>query len=201
MKVIHTSTIVGLFRLLLLFWVAMPAKGQERASGGFVGEWCNKDFATRGNTRIHIRSEGAKLMVHRWGRCHPTECDCGETAATQGPTAKSILLTWEDGFATTTQELTLVADGILELSGHTHFTDQSGRADSDSKAIFVKGLVHDWRDNATGPRPLPGPMFLPANRRLRPQSRSQPRRYSTGATRVNIRMSGFVFARQSQRRP
>ncbi len=161
MKAIHPSTIVRLFSFSLLFCAAMPAKAQEPALADFVGEWCNKDFATRGNTRIHVRSYGTKLMVHMWGRCHPTECAWGETAATQGPTAKSLSLIWEKGFATTTQQLTLVADGNLELSGHTHFIDQSGRADYDSKETFVKGLIHDWSDNAAGIPPVPVPPAAP----------------------------------------
>jgi hypothetical protein len=157
MKAIQPSTIVCLFSFLLLFCAAMPAQEQRSASAGLVGEWCNKDFATRGNTRIHVRSDGTKLMVQMWGRCHPTECDWGETAAFQDPKDNSTWVTWTTGFSVTSQKLTLLPDGNLELAGHTHYTDSSGRADRDSKEIFVKGLVHDWSDTATGRPPVPAP--------------------------------------------
>jgi hypothetical protein len=155
MKAIHTSTIVRLFSFLLLVCAAIPAKGQDSALAGFVGEWCNKDFATRGNTRIHVRSDGTRFMVHMWGRCHPAECDLGETAAFQDPKDNSTWVSWKTGFSVKAQKLTLLADGNLELAGHTHYTDSSGRADRDSKEIFVKGLVHDWSDNAAGRPPVP----------------------------------------------
>jgi hypothetical protein len=161
MKAIQPSTIVCLFSFLLLFCAAMPAQGQRPASAGLVGEWCNKDFATRGNTRIHVRSDGTKLMVQMWGRCHPTECDWGETAAFQDPKDNSTWVTWTTGFSVTSQKLTLLPDGNLELAGHTHYTDSSGRADRDSKEIFVKGLVHDWSDTAKGQPRVPTPPTPP----------------------------------------
>jgi hypothetical protein len=161
MKAIPPSTIVRLFSFLLLFCAAMPATGQDSPSAGFVGEWCNKDFVTRGNTRIHVQSDGTKLMVHMWGRCHPAECDLGETAAFQDPKDNSTSVTWKTDYSVTAQKLTLLADGNLELSGHRHYTDSSGRADFDSKDIFVKGLVHDWSDNATGSPPVPAPPVPP----------------------------------------
>jgi hypothetical protein len=163
MKAIQPSTIVCLFSFLLLFCAAMPAQGQRPASAGLVGEWCNKDFATRGNTRLHVRFDGTKLMVQMWGRCHPTECDWGETAAFQDPKDNSTWVTWTTGFSVTSQKLTLLPDGNLELAGHTHYTDSSGRADRDTKEIFVKGLVHDWSDTAKGqPRvPTPPPPAVP----------------------------------------
>ena len=164
MKALLPSTVVCLFSFLLLFCAAMPAEGQRPPSVGLVGEWCNKDFATRGNTRIHVRSDGSKLMLQMWGRCHPMECDWGETAAFQDPKDNSTWVTWTTGFSVTSQKLTLLPDGTLELMGHTHYTDSSGRADRDSKEIFVKGLVHDWSDTGQ-PRvptpPAPPPPLVP----------------------------------------
>ena len=161
MKAINTSTIVRLFSFLLLFCAAFPAKSQNEESPGFVGEWCNKNFATRGNTRINVRHDGTKLIVHMWGRCHPTECDLGERPATQSP-SESLLVTWKESFATITQKLTLLADGNLQSSSRTRFTDNSGRTDYESNETFVKGLVHDWSDTPKDRRPrIPNPPTAP----------------------------------------
>lgn len=161
MKAINTSTIVRLFSFLLLFCAAFPAKSQNEESLGFVGEWCNKNFATRGNTQINVRHDGTKLIVHMWGRCHPTECDLGERPATQSP-SESLLVTWKESFATITQKLTLLADGNLQSSSRTRFTDNSGRTDYESNETFVKGLVHDWSDTPKDRRPrIPNPPTAP----------------------------------------
>ncbi len=134
--------------LLLLFagWGALPALGDDKTASPFVGEWCNKDFETGGVTRVHVRQEGTKLIAHMWGRCHPTECDWGDATAVIEDGGKVLSLTWNTNFKSETQKLTLLGDGSLELTGHTHFTDQSGRADYDSKYTFAKGLTHDWSD-------------------------------------------------------
>jgi hypothetical protein len=82
-----------------------------------------------------------------WGRCHPTECDWGDSTAVIEGGGKVLSLTWNTNFNSDTQKLTLLADGSLELAGHTHFTDKSGRPDYDSKYTFAKGLTHDWSDS------------------------------------------------------
>ncbi len=115
-------------------------------SEAFVGDWCNKDFNSRGNTRIRIYLDGEKLMVHMWGRCHPTECDWGETTATIVPEdKKSISVTWNQGFAVSTQKLTLQEDGGLKLSGTRTYKDTKRPAMKEG-GDFAKGLKHDWSD-------------------------------------------------------
>ena len=81
-----------------------------------------------------------------WGRCHPTECDWGDATATIEKDGKVLSLTWKTNFNTETQKLTLLADDTLELAGHTHFIDKSGRGDQDNKYTYAKGLTHDWSD-------------------------------------------------------
>jgi len=130
----------------LLMFALLPVIGQTPEASSFVGDWTNKDFQTRDITRVHIRLDGGHVVVHVWGRCHPTECDWGDATATAK--GQTLSLTWNQGFATKTQDLTLLADGSLQVVGHRHFTDNSGRKDSDSKNIFAKGLVHDWSDPA-----------------------------------------------------
>jgi len=120
----------------------------SRGTVRFVGEWTNKDFKTPNVTRVHIRRDGERFVAHIWGRCHPTECDWGETTATANGEVLSLM--WNPGFKVETQRLRLQADGTLRLTGHCHFTDGSGRKDYDSEEIFVKGLVHDWSDGQAG---------------------------------------------------
>ena len=130
----------------LLMFALLPVIGQTTGTSGFVGDWTNKDFQTRGITRVQIRLDGTNITAHVWGRCHPTECDWGKTtAAAKGQT---LTLTWKQGFKVETQELTVLADGSLQVVGHCHFTDSSGRKDYDSNDILAKGLVHDWSDPA-----------------------------------------------------
>jgi len=144
MKHTYQKTIGCALGLLML--ALLPVIGQTPEASSFVGDWTNKDFNTRDITRVQIRLDGSRIIAHVWGRCQPKECDWGDaTAPAKGQT---LSLTWNQGFATKTQDLTLLADGSLQVVGHRHFTDNSGRKDSDSKNIFAKGLVHDWSDPA-----------------------------------------------------
>ena len=144
MKSIHHK-IIG-FALGFLFLAQLRVIGQDGKASGFIGEWTNKDFKTRSITRVHIRQDSSKTIVHVWGRCHPKECDWGGATATIKGSALAV--TWEHGFSVVTQELILLPDGGLQLSAHTHFTDNSGRKDYDTKETLAKGLVHDWSDPA-----------------------------------------------------
>jgi hypothetical protein len=134
------------YALGLLMFALLPVIGQSSEASSFVGDWVNKDFQTRSITRVQIRLEGSNVIAHVWGKCHPKECDWGDATATAK--GQTLTLTWKQGFAVETQELTVLADGSLQLIGHRHFTDNSGREDYDSKDILAKGLVHDWSDPA-----------------------------------------------------
>jgi hypothetical protein len=113
----------------------------------FVGEWCNRDFATGSITRVHIRMEGKKLRVHMWGRCHPKECDWGEAVARPSAGDGNVIeVQWNRGFAIKKQKLTLNVDGTLGLVTNTVYTDHSDRQPQTSVGAYVKGLKHDWSD-------------------------------------------------------
>jgi hypothetical protein len=136
--------------LVLLLFLAVGLLYHYLGTGGTikasVGEWTNKDFNTAGITRVQIRRDGSRLIAHMWGRCTPVECDWGEAEAMQ--TDKALRLKWDQKFCVRTQELTLLNDGSLQVAEHSHFTDNSGREDYDSTAIFAKGLVHNWSDQS-----------------------------------------------------
>lgn len=128
--------------------------GQGAHASSFAGQWTNKDFKTRNITRVHIQLSGDKIMVHEWGRCHPTECNWGETTGTLK--GKTLFVRWDQKFAIRTQELTLLLDGTLQVTTHTHYVDKSGRKDSVLKDIFVNGLIHDWSEPSSSWRILGG---------------------------------------------
>jgi len=105
----------------------------------FVGSWRNEDANTSGITRTQIRSQSNTFLVHMWGACHPTDCDWGEETTALSDIDDGILsLTWYQGFAIRTQELSITSDGRLRVWDHTHFIDGSGRSDYDSLDYFVR---------------------------------------------------------------
>ena len=86
-----------------------------------------------------IRTDGRTLFVHMWGSCIPTDCDWGETTTAIADAQDGVLsLRWTFSFAVDTQTLTVLADGRLRVRGHTHFTDNSGRADYDYTYFYRK---------------------------------------------------------------
>jgi hypothetical protein len=75
------------------------------------GSWTNTDPATRSLTRAVLRftcqdqvlngqlyPPGPPWHIHLWGKCHPTDCDWGETGATRLSTGH-IYGTYDQGFA------------------------------------------------------------------------------------------------------
>jgi hypothetical protein len=95
----------------------------------YVGIWQNENPQTEGITRIEITDRLGALEVHLWGRCHPTDCDNGthrlESAATGG--AFSYMADYK--FKIDQGSLTDRGNGELELTVHSHFTDNSRRPD------------------------------------------------------------------------
>ena len=132
--------------LILLLLAYGSVTGQDTKASRLIGEWTNKDFATRDITRIQIRQEGGKFVVHAWGRCQPHECDWGDATADVNDAGLSVL--WKQGFCVRTQVLSLLADGSLVVATQTAYTDDSTRPDRDTKDTFAKGLPHNWNDPA-----------------------------------------------------
>lgn len=145
----RTASYIALFVIAVLMeslFSGCVASHTNIATSPFVGQWCNKDFNTRGITRVHITQVGNGLKVHMWGRCHPTECDWGEVTGTLDEGGRVIAVTWDQSFVVRTQKFQIKPDGALAVTTHSHYTDNSGRADRDETDLFVKGLVHDWSD-------------------------------------------------------
>lgn len=120
--------------------------GLDVSGHWFVGGWRNEDVNTRSITRVEVTSAADALFVHMWGKCHPQDCDWGQNTADVSEATKGILkVTWVLSFATRTQQITILPDGRMQVAGHTHFTDNSGRQDRDS----VDHFVHDVSPAAT----------------------------------------------------
>ena len=102
----------------------------EISRGPFAGTWTNADPRTRSLPQITLEPASAPAMtLHVWGACSPTWCDWGTTTAT--PAGIELRALYDQGFAT--EELHLSRSGSqLIIRMHTHFKDNSGRADYDS---------------------------------------------------------------------
>lgn len=102
----------------------------EISRGPFAGTWTNADPRTRSVPQITLEPLSATSMtLHVWGACSPSWCDWGTTTATLA--GNEYRAHYDPGFAT--QDLRLKRSGSqLVVSIHTHFKDNSGRADYDS---------------------------------------------------------------------
>jgi hypothetical protein len=90
-------------------------------------------------TRIDVHIDQGRVVVHTWGRCLPTDCDWGEVSTPISDGDDGVLaLTWNAGYALRDMECRLLGDGRLESWTHTHFLDNSGRADYESVEYLSK---------------------------------------------------------------
>jgi Fe-S cluster biogenesis protein NfuA len=105
----------------------------------FIGHWTNENPNTGGITRVEIRSESNTIFVHMWGKCHPTDCDWGETTTDISDANDGVLsLTWTFSFSVETQQVSVLSDGRLQVVGHVHYTDDSGRPDRDYTEYYIR---------------------------------------------------------------
>ena len=113
------------------------------------GRWTNIDPATRSITRAVLRftcqdqvlngqpyPPGPPWHIHLWGKCHPTDCDWGETGATR-LSSGWIYGTYNQGFARryVYARMSQTRPGLLRIYIWTDFTDP-GRADYASDNLF-----------------------------------------------------------------
>ena len=96
---------------LLLALILASSAPQPASSDPLVGSWINHDPATGGVPQVVVRREHEDLLVHAWGKCHPTDCDWGETKIVLWNSLPTC--TWDHGFAVTKMELVLLPDQRL----------------------------------------------------------------------------------------
>jgi hypothetical protein len=105
----------------------------------FVGHWKNENPDSGAITRVEIDARVNQLIVHMWAKCYPTDCDWGTQSVPLSDTDKGVVqVRWNASFRVTQQEIRPLADKRLEVVGHTHFTDKSGRPDFDRVNYFVR---------------------------------------------------------------
>jgi len=118
------------------------------------GDWVNADPNTGSITRIELRDcqsvtvcDGDVCTIqydvgwamHLFGKCHPTDCDWGWTAAQERRASGHIPGFYDQGFAKryVFARMSQFRDGELWVNVRTDFVDP-GRADYDSQDWFVR---------------------------------------------------------------
>ncbi|WP_171984639.1 hypothetical protein [Hydrogenophaga sp. A37] len=111
----------------------------ESVPEAWVGPWENADPATRGMTRLLIgqRVDGGWFM-HGFGKCHPSDCDWGETTAMLSGDA--LIGVYPFGFKVTT--ITARRSGqTLLVDVLDDYTDADGRKDRLSQYVMGRSAA------------------------------------------------------------
>jgi cytochrome c biogenesis protein CcmG/thiol:disulfide interchange protein DsbE len=103
-------------------------------TGALSGEWIPQSTSS-GTTRITVRTEGGRTIVHSWGKCTPVDCDHGETDVDLWNGIP--LAIFKAGFATTRMQLIPTPDGRLIVATEKEFLDGSGRKDPGHAEFFL----------------------------------------------------------------
>jgi hypothetical protein len=99
------------------------------APDSFQGTWINSDPNTRGWTKLEIVQKGLQLLVHVWGKCHPTDCDDGVHAGSLSGLTGNIK--WKDLAARRMMTLTLQGSSLQAVTENIYGDNQSGRKSVD----------------------------------------------------------------------
>ncbi|AIW14045.1 hypothetical protein VITU102760_11095 [Vibrio tubiashii] len=99
----------------------------------YTGSWKNVDDGSDGITELQIKRNDDSYVISAWGKCHPTDCEWGETplrlvALSPGakPSTDEAIATWTTHFS----DIRLIVvrrDSKLIVTSYTEFTDKSGR--------------------------------------------------------------------------
>ena len=112
---------------------------RQRQLDRLAGNWVNANAQTRGVMRFAIARKDGQLVVEMWGKCHPQDCRWGWVPAqTPKRATNEIHADWYTTFSIDLQTL-ILNDDRIELRGHVHYTDESGRPDRDYSEQFVRG--------------------------------------------------------------
>ena len=120
---------------------------ETQPKSDFLGEWTNRDFQTRGITRIRIKraSPGSRrIVVHLWTKSsQPTgEMDHGDANAALGNGVLSVNQT--SLIDVDKMEMTLRENGDMQVDAHPRFSGRESVDHFSGKSVFGKDLVHDW---------------------------------------------------------
>jgi hypothetical protein len=115
--------------------------------GELIGDWTNIDPSASALTRVVITDSGTDLVVHVWGKCHPTDCDWGPVPGNvYGRTVKDNLVATahaisavsRSGFSETLIIAHLTAPEHLQIEIMTRFIDGSGRTSYANVGTFTR---------------------------------------------------------------
>jgi hypothetical protein len=104
----------------------------------YVGVWRNENPQTSGITKIEITNRLGAFAIHVWGKCHPTDCDNGIHPLENASTGDALNYTADFKFKVDSGSVAIRENGNLELTTHSHFTDQSRRPDYDATYRFLR---------------------------------------------------------------
>jgi hypothetical protein len=129
----------GCVLLLLISASACGGNGSAPSPATSVyGSWTNANSGTQSITRATITAQSTILVAHLWASCIP-ECDWGTSSVSLSSVVNNTFsLVWNQDFVIRTQEIGLQSDGRLKILTHSHYVDNSGRADNDFTDFFVK---------------------------------------------------------------
>jgi len=107
----------------------------------WTGTWTNTDANTNSTTRLVVTRNEGKLIVHGFGKCHPTDCDWGTTGLhicqvqpNDGPVG---FASWDAKFKDHHIVLRLT-DEKLVVESFDIYKDQSGRRNRSRTETFAK---------------------------------------------------------------
>jgi hypothetical protein len=121
--------------------VAPPPKPEAKACPDLFGKWRNVDAKTRSMSRAEISGgcePGAKIVVRIWGACTPKECDWGNIPGQFDQAKAEVTATTKVSFEVTQLSIRRDAEGHLAIRSVTHFTDKSGRPDTDEMDLMQR---------------------------------------------------------------
>jgi hypothetical protein len=116
-----------------------PASELLNLRSPFVGDWKNVDADTQNLTRLLITGVN-ELVVHAWGRCHPSDCDWGQSGSISlPPVDRGFTASWDQKFVVRNLKFSMEADGRLKVSLKSHYTES--RQDTEIISFFTKTAV------------------------------------------------------------
>ena len=139
-------------RVLLVFLlIFLPACvfAQTGSLDLLTGTWVN-EHETGGITRVNVRKDGARTIVHAWGSCVPIDCDWGETDADLWKGVPVAI--WKHGFATAQMQIIPLPDGRIIVADEAEFNDGSGRKDPGQAEFFRRLEAKPDSDDAARAR-------------------------------------------------
>jgi hypothetical protein len=138
-KAILVFSLIFVVFVLLGCDVKMSPIESEDLAKKFAGDWKNENPDTDNITQVKIEVNSETISIQEWGNCEPVACDWGVNTVNVSEADDEVLfLTWDQGFAILTQEISLTNQRKLKVSTHNKFVDNSGRVDFDRTELFVK---------------------------------------------------------------